>query len=738
MPSISERSTSDQMRTYDRARSVVFLKTHEAFGGLSNMAGGFSLHVQGARIYTSEALYQACRFPHLPEVQRLIIGQASPMTAKMKSKPYRKESRPDWDRVRVRIMRWCLRVKVAQNWEKFSDLLLRTGDRPIVEESRKDDFWGAKPVDKWTLVGMNVLGRLLMELREAVRSQGREALQMVQPPAIPEFLLFGRQIEAVGAADLARQSSTPIARPAEGGALQGQASLFKVPTAREVSPSSYTTFERGEREPLGHLKPHPTMRDSGVPWLGSVPIGWNVRRLRNVADMRVSNVDKHTQEDEEPVRLCNYVDVYKNARIDPSIPFMRATATKDEVARFRLAQGDVLITKDSETWNDIGVPALVVQSADDLVSGYHLALLRPFTDCILGAYLFRALQSTGVAYQFHVEANGVTRYGLSHSAIRSVWLPVPPLSEQASIVRFLDHVDRRIRRYIRAKQKLIKLLEEQKQAIIHRVVTRGLDPNVALKPSGVRWLGDIPEHWEVREVRRVISFVTSGSRGWAGYYSETGDIFIQSGNLGRSMALDFSFMQHVQPPRGAEGERTKVQPDDVLVCITGALTGNVAIVDVDLPVPAYVNQHVALVRTNAAAVYARFLAFALYSEVGKVQFKINEYGGTKQGLGLDDVKSALVPFPPVAEQRQICSDLDSRLRILVSASSATDREIALLRECRTRLIADVVTGKLDVREAAARLPDEADDREPRDEVDTEADVEESSDDLDAVVAEADP
>jgi len=132
-----------------------------------------------------------------------------------------------------------------------------------------------------------------------------------------------------------------------------------------------------------------------------------------------------------------------------------------------------------------------------------LALLRPFRDRVNGAYLFRAVQSAGVAYQFHVEANGVTRYGLSHGAIKSAWLPLPPLPEQAAIVRFLDHADRRIRRYIRAKQKLIKLLEEQKQAIIYRAVTRGLDPNVRLKPSGVEWLGDVPEHWEVVLNQRI-------------------------------------------------------------------------------------------------------------------------------------------------------------------------------------------------------------------------------------------
>src|SRR5262245_37505283 len=110
-----DSSASSRMREYDRASAVVFLKTKEAFGGLSNMAGGFPLRVNGVRVSTSEALYQACRFPHLPAVQRLIIEQNSPMTAKMKGKPYRGESRPDWDRVRVTIMRWCLRVKLAQN-----------------------------------------------------------------------------------------------------------------------------------------------------------------------------------------------------------------------------------------------------------------------------------------------------------------------------------------------------------------------------------------------------------------------------------------------------------------------------------------------------------------------------------------------------------------------------------------------------------------------------------------------
>ncbi len=188
---------SDQTRTYQRAECVVFLKTKEAFGGLSNMAGGYGLQVNGIHIPSSEALYQACRFPHRPDIQRIIIGQSSPMTAKMKSKPHRSDSRPDWEQMRVNIMRWCIRVKLAQHRETFGALLLDTGDRPIVEESRRDDFWGAKPVDECTLVGMNVLGRLLMELREAVKTDEPGRIIRVEPPAIADFKLDGRAVGVV-------------------------------------------------------------------------------------------------------------------------------------------------------------------------------------------------------------------------------------------------------------------------------------------------------------------------------------------------------------------------------------------------------------------------------------------------------------------------------------------------------------------------------------------------------------
>lgn len=197
--SLAHQSTdsSSQNRFYERRSSVVFLKTKEAFGGLSNMAGGYPLRVNGIWIPTSEALYQACRFPDRPDVQRTILSEASPMTAKMRGKPFRDSTREDWEIVRVRIMKWTLRAKLVFHFREFSELLLATGDRPIVEQSRRDGFWGALPDGDEALIGMNVLGRLLMELRQEVAKGHEQDFKVLEPLNIPKFNLDGKPIETL-------------------------------------------------------------------------------------------------------------------------------------------------------------------------------------------------------------------------------------------------------------------------------------------------------------------------------------------------------------------------------------------------------------------------------------------------------------------------------------------------------------------------------------------------------------
>jgi type I restriction enzyme, S subunit len=499
MSSTPEPSTKDQTRTYDRARSVVFLKTNDAFGGLSNMAGGYPLHVQGTRIYTSEALYQACRFPHLPEVQRLIIGQTSPMTAKMKSKPHRNDSRPDWDRVRVKVMRWCLRVKLAQNWAKFSDLLLRTGDRPIVEESRKDDFWGAKSVGEQTLVGMNVLGRLLMELREAVKSRGPAALLTVEPLGIPEFLLFGRPIGTVVEDEFDRRDGarTSTEHAPERDLIKvsaEQSSLFETPAARERPSPTYVTANTPKSTSLRDLKPYPAMKDTGVPWLGQVPEHWDLRRIKTLF---------REKEERSGDGRGLLLSLTRARGLLPQSEASNRLASAADLSKYKVCQPGDLVMNRMQAWSGM----FAVSVCEGLVSpDYSVFVAIGRSEASFFEQLFK---TPVVVEQFAQVSKGIGSgfnrlYTPDFGAIPAV---VPPLPEQTAIVRFLDHADRRIRRYIRAKQKLIKLLEEQKQAIIRRAVTRGLDPSVRLKPSGVEWLGDVPVHWEVARLKDVSSHI---------------------------------------------------------------------------------------------------------------------------------------------------------------------------------------------------------------------------------------
>lgn len=187
-----------ELKVYHRPMCAVFHKTSADFGGLSNMAGGYPLTVDSMPIRTSEALYQACRYPHHPDIQREILAQASPIAAKMKSKHYYPLTRPDWEVVRVPIMAWCVRLKLAQHWGPFSDLLVAAGRRPIVEASYNDQFWGAVSVDAERLVGANVLGCLLGALRDRVRQGASQELRIVPTPGIPDLCLLGRRVGEEG------------------------------------------------------------------------------------------------------------------------------------------------------------------------------------------------------------------------------------------------------------------------------------------------------------------------------------------------------------------------------------------------------------------------------------------------------------------------------------------------------------------------------------------------------------
>ena len=442
------------------------------------------------------------------------------------------------------------------------------------------------------------------------------------------------------------------------------------------------------------LKPYSEYKDSGQGWLGKVPAHWDLKPGHSAFTKRKrSNVGLK----ENTVLSLSY------GRIKVKPTDKQHGLVPESYETYQIVDEGNIIIRGTDLQNDHTSLRIGLSRNRGIISSAYLCLEARET--ITPDYGYQILNTFDLTKAIYRYGSGL-RQNLDHGEIKRLPIFLPPLDEQLAIVRFLDHANRKIDGFIRAKRKLIGLLNEQKQAIIHRAVTRGLDPNAKLKPSGIPWLGEIPAHWEMRQVKRVASFVTSGSRGWADYYSDDGLVFIQSGNLGRNMALNFSRIQYVRPPSGAEGERTRVCFDDILVCITGALTGNVVHVDQQLPGPSFINQHVALVRPRTGIVFPRFLAYALRSETGQSQFKTSEYGGTKQGLGLGDVKDVFFPLPSMAEQKAIVEHVDSSLDVFTTAIARTEREIALMQEYRTRLTADIVTGKLDVREAAAKLPEE--------------------------------
>ena len=304
---------------------------------------------------------------------------------------------------------------------------------------------------------------------------------------------------------------------------------------------------------------------------------------------------------------------------------------------------------------------------------------------VYGPYLFWALQSKLAAYQFHVEAKGVTRYGLSHHAIQSVTLLLPPHEEQAAIVRFLDHANEQIQRYIAAKERLIALLEEQRQAVVHQAVTRGLDPNVRLKDSGVEWLGDVPEHWEVTRSRFLFKEVdTRSTTGQEPHLSMSQTLGLVPSNLVEQTLISDSYI----------GRKICGEGDLVLNRLKAhlgvfALAKQTGVVSPDYSV---------FRRRGSANTEYFERVLRLPALRGELRIRAK---GIVEGfwrLYTGDLFDIRLPTPPVSEQQEIVNRLVKITDDIDGTITRTRRQIELMNEYRTRLIADVVTGKLDVRE----------------------------------------
>ena len=450
------------------------------------------------------------------------------------------------------------------------------------------------------------------------------------------------------------------------------------------------------------LRPYPETRDSGAAWLGRVPTHWAVLPLGRIGRFFKGFGGTKADEVADGVPCVRYGDLYTSHKF--AVRETRSLVALDRAADYMpIRYGDLLFAGSGETIDEIGKSAVNL-IASRACCGGDVLVLRP-TRALHAPFLGYASDHRLVADEKARMGQGVTVMHIYTNSLKWLMLPVPPLAEQRSIARFLDHSCRRIGRYLAAKERLIELLEEQKQAVIRRAVTRGLDPAVPHKPSGIEWLGDIPAHWMVAALHLRYSQVLGkmlDSKRITGRnqvpYLRNVDVQWDRINVADLPTMDVAESEYA---------RYAVEPGDLLVC-EGGEVGRCAIWTGELGRCIFQKALHRLRPRRVADDLPRFLYYALRAAKSGGAFE-SGFVSTIAHLTGERLRAHRFPFPPGAEQQAIVAHLDRATAALDAAIARTRRQRELVAEYRTRLVADVATGKLDVREAARRLPADPDD-----------------------------
>ena len=442
---------------------------------------------------------------------------------------------------------------------------------------------------------------------------------------------------------------------------------------------------------VADLKPYPEYKESGLAWLGQVPGHWELRRLRHLINGRLTYGANTAAEFTNPdwpryIRITDF-------RADGSLKADTFRSLPPNIARdYMVDPGDILLARSGAT---VGKAFLVVKLTGAACHAGYLIRARPDRRLVSPEFLFAFTQSTAFSAWKDLTFNTATIQNIGADKYANLRVPFPPPEEQATIVRFLDWANRRLERAIRAKRKVIALLNEQKQAFIQRAVTRGLDPSVPLKRSGIPWLADIPRHWEVFRSKYIYREVDNRSATGEETHLSMSQRFglIPSSQIEEKRLVSASYA----------GAKLCEKGDLVLNRLKAhlgvfALARERGLVSPDYTVLRPVREleeryFEAVYRTPACRVELRQRAKGIVQGFWRL-YTIDFY----------DIR---MPFPPVDEQKRIMAQLDIDLSAVNIAGSRLEREIELLREYRACLVTDVVTGKLDVREAAAHLPEEA-------------------------------
>ena len=424
-------------------------------------------------------------------------------------------------------------------------------------------------------------------------------------------------------------------------------------------------------------KTHTDYKNSGSPWLGDMPEHWRVERLSTSVETQINGVwgsDPNGTDDLPCIRVADFDR--ENHRIRTDKLTLRSVKPSERAGRI-LRKGDLLLEKSGGgEQQPVGTVMLYDHDFQAVCSNFvGRMVLREGYDQTYLTYLHATLYAIGVNKRSIKQTTGIQN--IDSSSYLSELVGIPPLAEQAAIAQYLDEAEQQIQAYISTKDRLIALLEEQQQAIIHQAVTRGLEPNVRLKPSGVEWLGDVPVHWEIRRLKTLCN-MKSGEAITSFAIEDNGEYPVYGGNGLRGYTSDYTH-----------------DGDFALIGRQGALCGNVH----NARGKFWATEHAVVADLNSRNSMVWFTS--LLDTMNLNQYSI---AAAQPGLAVERVLNVWATVPPCEEQITIAEFIDQQTSASDTFINLAHRQIELMEEYRTRLIADVVTGKLDVREAAEELP----------------------------------
>lgn len=451
---------------------------------------------------------------------------------------------------------------------------------------------------------------------------------------------------------------------------------------------------------------YPAYKDSGVEWLGEIPVGWKIRRMATLGRFSASGIDKITRKGESSVKIINYTDVYRNNKfiLNSDIEYMSVTTPESNRLKHLVKKGDLISLPSSETFEDLGLSALVDEDLENVSFSYHVLRFQ-FQEYIVHEFKKYLLNNPVTLGEFSRKGTGSIRKTLDRNDFRNTIVLIPPLPEQTAIANFLDDKTSKIDTAIAQKEQMIELLKERKQIVIQNAVTGKwtiIDgkwtetPKEQMKDSGVEWIGDIPEGWEVKRVKQCAHMISKGTTP-----STEGRTIIDDGTVRFIKAENIQNGKITNSPYHFIDEKTnnilgrsKLQNGDILFVIAGATLGKVAIIK-NTHLPANTNQAVSFIRPNSKVVEG-YLSIWLTSEYIVKLTWLEAVQSAQPNLSMENLGNLPFLAPPLNEQHLILNFINVQSTKIDEAITLQQTQIEKLKEYKATLIDSAVTGKIKV------------------------------------------